>query len=71
MEDSEFMVPLLGTCLEFQRGSKPCSRKYFGCTYCNGRFYACGGMALKLLQDLKSFSLWDKTWRLETDPHQR
>jgi len=50
-------------------GPKPCSRKFFGCTFAQGRFFFFGGVAIKLLNDLRSLRLGGDgvslEWRVE------
>jgi len=57
MKDSENLILMLCTKSPYSVGSKPCSRKFFGCSFAQGRFFIYGGVAIKNLNDLKSLKL--------------
>lgn len=49
------------------QGAKPNSRKFLGCSYAQDRFYFFGGVAMELLNDLRSFNLSAQRWTIESE----
>lgn len=57
-EDAKNMKFILCDINIVTQGAKPNSRKFLGCQFANNKFYFFGGIAMELLNDLRSFDIY-------------
>ena len=69
-EEAKFMKVLLGNVHIGTQGAKPNSRKFQGCTFLKQRFFFFGGIAMELLNEMRSFSL-GSSWQIEHQVSQK
>lgn len=65
------MKVLLGNVHIGTQGAKPNSRKFLGCTFLQHKFFFFGGIAMELLNDMRSFNLSNQQWQVEHTSIQR